>query len=297
MAALPAADDTEYFRRRAAEAENRKNKLKSFGPQACGVFVKGKYGLFVVDPQDGYVAAQLLQTGSYSEYELVLAQMLISKEANVLIVGAHIGALAVPISKCCNQLIAIEANPYTFNYLSANLLLNNCKNVKAIPVAASDKTEKINFLLNSENSGGSKRMPATMDFSYTYDSPQTVEIDAGPLDDLIDIKVFDYVLMDIEGSEYFALKGMQKILQGTKALAVEFIPQLLKNVANVSVEDFLGQIMPHFDWLFIPALTAVIPKENIVAKLETMYQANEPHEGLVFLKDPLPDWLKKKIPI
>ncbi|MGH7427267.1 MAG: hypothetical protein ACREJ4_02740, partial [Candidatus Methylomirabilaceae bacterium] len=59
--------------------------------------------------------------------------------------------------------------------------------------------------------------------------------------------------MDIEGSEYFALQGMQKILAHARVLVVEFLPHHLKNVSGVTVEQFLSVIPPHFRTLTIPS--------------------------------------------
>ena len=73
------------------------------------------------------------------------------------------------------------------------------------------------------------------------------------LTDGVDEK-FDLVFMDIEGSEYFALKGMQNTLRRTENLVVEFISHHLKNVANVSVSEFVSIIEPYFQYLYVPKL-------------------------------------------
>src|SRR5271157_6099415 len=100
------------------------------------------------------------------------------------------------------------------------------------------------------NSGGSKRMPLTRDYMYFYDSPDIVTVGADRLDDLLDGERFNVVFMDIEGSEYFALGGMQKILTSAKVLFMEFVPHHLKNVGGVSVHQLLELISPHLPTLF-----------------------------------------------
>jgi len=81
---------------RAQRAIDRKNRLLSFGPNAWGLLVTTKHGLFAVDPEDAFVGAALLNEGCYGESEYMLAKSLLSKTSDVLIVGAHIGAHAVP---------------------------------------------------------------------------------------------------------------------------------------------------------------------------------------------------------
>jgi hypothetical protein len=131
---------------RAWRAFDRKDRLLSFGPNAWGLLVKTKHGLFAVDPEDGVVGAALLNEGCYSETEYMLAKSLISQTSDVLVVGAHIGAFAVPLSRACNELIAIEANPHTFAFLKTNFILNQRSNVALYNIAAGDKAAKIKFL-------------------------------------------------------------------------------------------------------------------------------------------------------
>lgn len=55
-------------------------------------------------------------------------------------------------------------------------------------------------------------MPKVSAFEYFYDSPKTVLVPAYALDEHLHGQNFSFVLMDIEGSEYFALKGMHTIV-------------------------------------------------------------------------------------
>jgi FkbM family methyltransferase len=270
---------------RVQQAQDRKNRLLSFGPYARGLLVKTQRGLFTVDPEDSGVGAILLHEGCYAEPEYLLAKSVVSKEGDVLIVGAHIGALAVPLCRDCNKLVAIEANPHTYKYLKANLALNSCSNVTSYNIAASDKSEKIEFLLNTENSGGSKRRPVVVQTGYIYDDPEAIEIEAMPLDVVLEGSKYDLILMDIEGSEYFALKGMQHILARSKAVSVEFLPHHLAFVSGVRVEDFVGTIIPHFNWMYVPNGDRVIPKNQIVEKIKEMYEVGEEHAGIYFVKE------------
>lgn len=274
--------------RRAKRAQRRREKMSSFGHHAMGLLVEAKYGLFAVDPEDDSVSKKLLRSGNYNEEELDLVKSLIPKNSHVLMVGTHIGALTVPLSKYCKSVVAIEANPNTFKYLHANLLLNSCHNVTPYNFAAGECSGKIKFILSRDNSGGSKRLPKIMDVSYVYDKPEIAEVDVQPLDVILERKKFDLIFMDIEGSEYFAFKGMQKILSASSYLVVEFVPHHLRNVAGINVDDFLAELFPHFEWMFIPKRNTLISKDNIASVVKAMYAADESHDGLVFLKSPSP---------
>ena len=70
-------------------------------------------------------------------------------------VGAHIGTLVVPLARHAAHVMAIEANPDTFELLNLNLLLNGCANVEALQLAAGEREGEIEFVQNTSNSGGS----------------------------------------------------------------------------------------------------------------------------------------------
>jgi len=132
------------------------------------------------------------------------------------------------------------------NYSEINLQLNNAKNITPHNIFANDSHEKVEFLLNTVNSGGSKRKPKKSSFLYDYDNPEIIELESHKLDDYLPQHDYDLILLDIEGSEYFAMKGMKDILSNCKTLVVEFLPHHLKNVADIDVETFLSVLPGHF---------------------------------------------------
>ena len=99
---------------------------------------------------------------------------------------------------------------------------------------------------------------------------------------------FDLVVMDLEGSEYFALRGMRRILAGAKHLIVEFLPHHLSSVAGVSVDDFVAEIEPFFDELFIPSLKIRVGKDAFLSELSKMFQVGAWDDGIVFSKLEMP---------
>lgn len=198
--------------------------------------------------------------------------------------GAHIGALAIPISKLCKKVVAIEANPNTYELLTKNITLNATSNCHAINIAASNKEGTIQFLLNRSNSGGSKRVPKNKEYMYYYDNPEEISVNAFSLDEYLDDHEFDIVVMDIEGSEYFALQGMQEILSKTKLLAIEFLPHHLRNVSGVTVAQFLSVIEPHFSRLTIPTKNITVETKSFISSLSDMYDCEQEDEAIIFQK-------------
>jgi len=254
---------------------------KSLGTNIRAIITQSSNGLFAVDPEDLEVGEKL-RKGGFGLDEIERIKSLISDDSRVLIVGSHIGSLVIPISRHCKEVVAIEANPKTYELLSLNLRLNNIENVVSHNIAASEKTEIITFFLNSVNSGGSKRAPKQSHFMYEYDSPERVEIQAHALDTHLSNHAFDLVLMDIEGSEFFALKGMPKILQECKSLIVEFLPHHLRNVAGVDAQTFLQQIPERFTKVTIPSQNVTLSREEAQAFLLKMFRDEKGDDGLIF---------------
>ena len=232
---------------------------RQLGDGVKSVIVDSKNGILAVDPRDLEVGYKLRNYGSYGLDEITRINQLITTKSNVLIVGAHIGSLLIPIAKNCNKVVGIEANPNNFNLLKTNVHLNKAENVSIHNIAASSKQETIKFQMNVVNSGGSKRLPKNNEYMYRYDNPEVIEVQAHSLDEYLNEHKFDLVLIDIEGSEYFAMQGMTEILANCNTLIVEFLPHHLKNVADVTVEQFLSLIPKQFTKLTIPSKNETHP--------------------------------------
>lgn len=253
------------------------------GNNVVAILTDTRNGELLVDPADMVVGRALMQDGEYGTRELGLIGSLTNSSSKVLIVGSHVGALAIPISRNVREVIAVEANPKTFGLLVSNILLNGRQNVEAIQLAASDSKAPIQFVANKANSGGSKRMPVEKLRDYFYDNPEVITVAANRLDDVVAEKI-DLVLMDIEGSEYFALRGMPRILSSTKHLVVEFLPHHISSVAGVSVDQFVAEIEPHFDELWIPSTKRRVGKADFLPELSSMFDAGASDDGIVFSK-------------
>lgn len=266
--------------------KNRKSAKisRQLGNGVKSVIVDSKNGILAVDPRDLEVGYKLRNYGSYGLDEITRINQLITTKSNVLIVGAHVGSLVIPIAKNCNKVVGIEANPNNFNLLKTNIHLNKAENVSIHNIAASSKQETIKFQMNIVNSGGSKRLPKNNEYMYRYDNPEVIEVQAHSLDDYLDENNFDLVLIDIEGSEYFAMQGMTKILANCHTLIVEFLPHHLKNVADVTVDQFLSLIPKEFTKLTIPSKNETHPTDIGGVVLQQMYNNKEGDDGLIFTK-------------
>jgi FkbM family methyltransferase len=252
------------------------------GSRVQAMLVRTDQGVFAVDPKDRGVGRRLLLDGAYNEEELARLAGHVSSDADVLVVGTHIGTIAIPLARLCRALVAVEPNPASHALLKTNLLLNDIRNVELLDIAASDEQGSIEMLMSTANYGGSKRVPLRARGIYHYDAPVRIKVRAERLDDVLAGRAFQLVLMDIEGSEYFALRGMQNLLTNCRVLAVEFLPHHLRDVAGVSVQKFLEQIAPHFDTLTVPSKNLTVGAKDFLSVLQGMYEREEGDDSILF---------------
>jgi FkbM family methyltransferase len=216
----------------------------ALGKYATGILYTTENGLLIAAADDAAVGRKLAFQGRYNPEALEGLRRLITKESTVCFVGCHIGSLLVPVAGLARSVVGYEANPFTYRLLEMNVKINNLQNVSLFNKAVGDREGTIEFYASRVNPGGSKIKPKIDKFAYRYDKPQTILADVVTLDAHSNGE-FDVIVMDIEGSEYFALKGMQNTLRRCRHLQIEYVPHHLENVSGVSNEEFLS-VFAHF---------------------------------------------------
>jgi len=255
------------------------------GGRPLALLVESDNGIFAVDIEDQYVSRHLAH-GGYALDELARLEGLVDERSRVLVVGGHVGALIIPLSKRVARVEAIEANPSSFRLLEINCRINGADNVGLHSIAASDSDEPLTFVVSRTNSGGSKRAPTIASYLYSYDKPDQIRVPAARLDERFPRESFDVITLDIEGSEYFALTGMPRLLASARHLVVEFVPHHLRNVAGIGVEQFLTAVEPGgFTTLQVPSMGRRVPWREASHVLGQLFEANQSDDGIVFSRE------------
>ncbi len=273
------------FRIKDLKSRARGFCLKAFGSKARGVSVETPWGLMLVDPRDGHVSRQLLRSGVYNPEEVDFLRSLLRPNDRMLIVGGHIGGLAIPLSKSVASVDVVEASPSNFRLLKANVALAGAQNMTCHHWAASETSGELKFLMSPENSGGSKRSPAHLKQQYQYDKPALVTVPAYPLDQKLSDS-FDVIVMDIEGSEFFAIQGGKALISSCRVFVFEFIPDHIQNVAGVTLAEFL-EVLPvaGFSKVIFPRQQREVDISELHRELERIFQANDYEDGVVLIRD------------
>jgi FkbM family methyltransferase len=134
-------------------------------------------------------------------------------------VGASIGSISLPVCRMRPDItaICIEASPKIFDYLKFNFDLNKLSNCILINKAISDKDEELLYI-NETDYFGQGHMTNNK-------TEKTGTVMSNTLDTVlkdIDTKKVDILKIDIEGYEYFAFKGAEKLLTSEKAPNIIF---------------------------------------------------------------------------
>ena len=157
----------------------------------------------------------------------------------ILDVGANIGWFSLLFSRygpANIQIFAFEPDPLNYELLKKNVQQNSATQITCCSEALSDKVEKKTlYLYPSKNRGRHSLLP--------INQGQQVEVSTTTLDTFLEEHKLDYdrvkfVKIDVEGYEYFVLKGGQQLLEYAPIIHTEFSPTYMER-GDIKTADFL----------------------------------------------------------
>lgn len=177
-----------------------------------------------------FVDRTIYCTGEWEPLETALIADLLQPGDVFVDVGANIGYFTLLASRlvgATGKVIAIEANPRTYNLLEANVALNRCANVDLRHVAAGEAPGFATmFEREPGNAGGDQ-----VDFAAAAD---IASIKVERLDTIVGERAVRLIKLDIEGAEAKALRGATGLLEQSEApdLVFEFTPAFLAGMGD-----------------------------------------------------------------
>jgi FkbM family methyltransferase len=147
-------------------------------------------------------------------------------------VGANIGYFSLLASKLVGKsgkVVAIEPSPKTFRMLQHNLAINRAHNVRALNMAAADKSELVEVF------GGNKHFTGLANICAVGNQERGFvvegQVQAAPLSEILgaaEIKTARLVKIDVEGSEWRVMEGLSELFlhgRGDLEFIVEINPE------------------------------------------------------------------------
>ena len=202
-----------------------------------------------------------------STYENDISEFLaynlnLRKGDTFLDVGANIGWYSLLISSFYPEtnIFSFEPDPINIYCLKYNRNINQAFQISIVEKAISNKCEKQQFYLYKNSNRGRNSLLPINDY-------KVITVDGITLDEFVkknNIEKIRMIKMDIEGFEYFALKGASEILPQVELLLMEFAPNYMRkggvDPANLSdiinKNNFLPCILKNkqlqpvtYDWL------------------------------------------------
>jgi len=253
-------------------------RARLLGDYGDGILASTKNGLLIVDPRDFNVSRSLLKHGAYDWRDIQWLARILNDRSSIVFVGAHIGALLIPIARQSGsrQVIAFEPSPRNHHLLTMNVALNGLNFVEIHQVAAGDSEGKVRFTENRINSGNSRVCEAG-----------EVEVPVSRLDTVLSSQTaIDLLVMDTEGFEVRALRGAAAILKRTKYLYVEYAPEQLREQGSEPLE-FIEVAAQRFNSMYLPGdSTRFFPDKSYVPFLRDLPPRKGLLMNLLFSNDP-----------
>jgi FkbM family methyltransferase len=196
---------------------------------------------FAVDTQD-LIQRYLYLFGVWEPRMTQWLQRRLGPGDTFIDVGANIGYFSVLASQLVGpsgRVVAIEASQAFNTRLRQNARLNDCRNIRALHTAVSDKRRTLTFVLaSSANMGANSIVP--------YDGPaeSTFEIEAYPLPEVLrpeEIAGARVIKVDVEGAEGSVVRGMAPLLDQLRPdaeITVEVTPDRMQQLG-----DSVGELL------------------------------------------------------
>jgi len=202
-----------------------------------------RYGNMLYFLDDPTIGHSLELYGEYCHTEIEWMISLTNPQSFVLDIGANIGTHTIGIAPHVKRVMAFEPDSDNFDLLIKNFASSLCKNVTAVPIAASDVQGKV----GTEFDYGKTRLTTSG------------EVPATPIDMIEGLPRIDFVKIDVEGMELKVLNGMRQTIASYK-------PQMLIEMQDPTTYadtfDFLNGFDYNIYWLPVSTYTESNHKNN-----------------------------------
>lgn len=198
----------------------------------------------IVD-KNSYMGGSIYWTGYHHINEFLFLGKALKSDMVFVDAGANQGEFTLfAASKLTNgKVVAFE--PVSSNYasLTTNIRLNGFSNIETCHFGLLDKASKLPIYtsLDEELHAGRHEGLSTL---FASDSRSTLEeeIDLKVFDDLYfdQLKRFDFLKIDVEGAELYALKGMRKSLEKFHPVVLIEMNSETFTDAGYSMEEMIG---------------------------------------------------------
>lgn len=194
--------------------------------------------ILYADPNDAAVGRHILG-GEYEPEVTVVIQRLLRPGMAVVDLGANVGYFAMMAAHLVGTagfVLAVEPNPDNVRLLEASRQANGFEHVSVAQLAAGRRIGVL-VLHATHSNGTTSALDANADALLSARTVACV-----PLDSLVPTgRRIDLIKIDVEGAEYNALLGAQRLLDRDRPIIVsEFSPGLLPGISGIDGPGYLA---------------------------------------------------------
>jgi FkbM family methyltransferase len=177
-----------------------------------------------INPLNGTLDKEIFLNGVYEPYFLSRIKQELRMGDTFVDIGSNIcqhGLFASYVVGDTGKVIAFEPIKRLFGQINRNIEVNNIKNIIAHNLACGEKTETSLIHKRDANIGGSSIVTSV-------DRKDSEEIQIVAADSILEKESqVNFIKIDVEGYEYFALLGLAKTIEKFKPkILIEFTPYL-----------------------------------------------------------------------
>lgn len=185
--------------------------------------------------KNSYMGGAIYWTGFHHINELLYLKSFLKKDMTFVDIGANQGEFSLFACKMLKEgnVLAFEPVKSQLDLLKESVKLNHFQNIQIYDFGLFDKPGQFEIYTSIDtktHSGTNDGLSSLFKSEDRNELEQIVEVKV--FDDVFfdDLTRLDFVKIDIEGSEFFALKGMLKTLQ-------KFKPGILIEMNKVTFEE------------------------------------------------------------
>lgn len=159
---------------------------------------------------DDHITNNIKLYGLYDREALTLALKILTtiKEPILLDIGANIGNHSLAFSTVAKQIYSFEPVSFIFNKLTENVQQNNIQNIKAFNIGFSDKNSQGLINIDTDGNLGSSSISEIQ----SNKKEKIVLINGDYFLKENHIKKIDFIKIDIEGHEFYAINGLKETI-------------------------------------------------------------------------------------
>ncbi len=211
------------------------------------IYIAGKKYLFEGDTR--YFG----NVGDNFDLNLIsIFQAFCNERSHVLDLGANIGLTAVALGSICKhgKVVAIEPVPPTFELLKCNVERAKIHNISLQNFGVGDKKCTVVMKGCTDFLAGA----FVAELHNADEKHFSVKVPINPLDEVFDqfnLNYLDFIKMDLEGYEIFALEGAKEILKKFKPVVYLEMNHWCLNVFHrITLPEFRERLLNLFPYIF-----------------------------------------------